>query len=230
MVRYINRFWYIVPLLLLCLMGYSCGVYKKDMFVTGGREEMIRNAVIDFIHSERSLLSQGEVFYVFTEMKCPDSISVYVLKEVNKITLIVSVIDRSSLKIEQEETSFGERVITLDTVRNKPIIIVDFLKDGDKKSIWFDPDAVTISYRAFPDHYFEWKDKLFFWYDEKDNNLIEKKGDVINAMYRHHYVDTLVWCYWPETVLDDSPKAKQYLFCDENLTRFSKKTIHGGLR
>lgn len=218
---------YIVLCFFLWSIGYSCGTSGIGLFVSGGRDEMIRNAISDFIRSERSLLSKSDVFHVFTEMKCPDSIYVYVLGDNdNKVSLIVDIIDESQLQFEQEGTSIGERIITIDTVQKKPIMIVDYYDDGRKKSIWFDQRAVTLSYRAFPDHYYEWQNKLFFWFDKVTGPQNEKKEDVIDVMYRHHYVDTLVWCYWPGTI-NDAPEGERYLFYDKNLTHFSKKRIRG---
>lgn len=223
-----NRISSLILLFILCSNGFSCKSYRNGMFVSGGRDEMIQNAIIDFVHTEQSVLHKSEMFHVFTEGKSQDSVYVYIIgDDDNLVPLIVDVIDKSAIKVESKESSTGERIITLDSLSNKTILIVEFLKNGDKQSIWFDKDAVTLSYRAFPDHFYEWDNKVFFWFNEVPDSGLENKDAVIEAMYRHHYVDTMVWCYWPEVWVNDAYDGKRYLFNDKNLTRFSKETIHG---
>ena len=195
------------------LLLFSCATYRQEMYSDGGMEEMFRNAVIDFVHTEDRLLKKDDFFHVFLL----DSKNVCIIGDNNKTPLIIEVPDRSNVVSKWSENG----VIVSDSLQNRTIISVDWSQSKDNPRIWFDEDAVRKSYRAFPDEIYEHGEKLFFWnlYPRPQAISIE----IIEALYRHNYVDTLVdKAFWPNDMIDDGKKGVVYSFSNSDLRRFKK--------
>ena len=196
----------------------SCSSYRQEMFSVGGNEEKVHNAILDFVHTKKRLLKEDDYFFVFSD---PRDSSVVIMGDENKISLIVDVPDWSVVHIKWNMES--KTMTAIDTVRKKTIIVIDMSNSEDHPRIWFDEDAVNKSYRAFPDRIEEHNGKLFYWYTDPRPSFID--NDVIEVIYRHDYVDTLVErMFWPNHVIDDEKKGIKYSFFENELTSYRKKT------
>lgn len=187
----------------------------RRLFASGGKEEMIQNAIWDFIYKEHRLMQQDNVFHVFID---PNDSTTVIIKgdNANKIPLIVDLID----SIPVSYLFFDNGVIVLNRVSNTPILSV--LTSGESKSskIWFDETAVSKSYRAFPDNVFEYRNKLFFWFLD---SIKQKNEDIIKVVYNYHFVDTLT-PFNGNAIIDDAKEGMAYSFSNNDLRKYTKKT------
>ena len=183
----------------------------------GGIEEKYYNAIVDFIHTEPKLLRNEDYFHVFLGS---DDSSIIVMGDSNKVPLIIEIPDVYSIRFVREEN----KMIALDTAQNKVISVVDYSSDKHPK-IWFEEDSVKQSYRAFPNGVVEYHDKLFYWFSTLGDNSIDKH--VIDVLYSHNYVDTLVdKMYWPDFVIEDKKEGVMYKFSNKDFRHYKKKHIH----
>lgn len=177
---------------------------------------MIQNAVIDFIHTENRLLQSNSCFHVFTT----DSQTVVIIGDENKVSLIVDIKKEIPHIVRRDVNERGRNIIVDSNGRT--IMSIDYSEDKYHPKIWFDEGMVDISYRAFPDKLLEYKDKLFFWFS--DNRPAEVDERIINTLYNHHYVDTLVmFDFWPG-MIDDERRGKVYYFDKDDLRKYKKRT------
>ncbi len=195
------------------LLLFSCATYRQEMYSEGGMEEMFRNAVIDFVHTEDRLLRKDDFFHVFLL----DSQKVCIIGDNNKTPLIIEVPDRSNIVYQWSENG----VVVSDSVLNRTIISVDWSRSEENPRIWFDENAVRKSYRSFPDGVYEHGEKLFFWNLNPRPQAIDT--DIVETLYRYNYVDTLVdKAFWPHDVIDDGKKGIVYSFPYSDLRVFNK--------
>ena len=218
----------IITILFIGTMCYfSCGTFRQSLYSEGGNQEMIYNAITDFIHYEKSTLKKYNCFHVLVDNVDSMSKRVWVLADdENKVSLIVDIKDMSHISFITEETEMGERTITFDSLSNNPIMIVDYSKTNEVVKIWFDEEAVTKSYRAFPDEVFEWGDNIFFWWrvDGENENERHINNKVIETLYKHNYVDTSVWCSGGK-IINECPRGKKYYFNERDIRIYRKKSI-----
>lgn len=180
---------------------------------------MYHNAIIDFINTETTLLQKDQFFHLFKAEQ--DERTVYIVGDANKVSFIVDTKDRSAIVFRVE----GSKWIARDTVNGKDIVVVDGTRSEAHPNIWFDSDAVNVSYRAFPDHVFEHCGKLFYWYDNKEDRC--PKPEIINKLYQYHYVDTLIsFMYWPDVSIDDGKTVVSYTFPREDMRQYKKRKSH----
>lgn len=205
---------FILQVLLIPIV--SCSRWRQELFHKGGTEEMIQNAVIDFIHTENRLLQNNSCFHVFTT----DSQTVVIIGDENKVSLIVDIKKEITHIVRRDVNERGSNIIVDSNGRT--IMSLDYSEDKYHPKIWFDEGMVDISYRAFPDKLLEYKDKLFFWFS--DNRPAEVDERIINTLYNHHYVDTLVmFDFWPG-MIDDERRGKVYYFDKDDLRKYKKRT------
>ncbi len=94
--------------------------------------------------------------------------------------------------------------------------------DGEK--LYPTPEnKIGTNYPYFPTDYFEYKGKLFYWYDSTKyvtEELIKvlSKYDLIDSLN----VDSIVAI--PTLFIDDAKKAVDYYFCRNNLLKYKKVT------
>lgn len=209
---------YLIAWSIFLLTCFSCASYRDQFYTVGGIDERYYNAIIDFIHSEPKLLKKDNAFHVFLD---PRDSSIIVMGDSNKVHLIIEIPDWSSISLLHEDAI----MIAKDTARNKTIVIIDYSHSDNHPRIWFDEESVNKSYRAFPDDIIEYQGKVFYWNHSPRRQTLSE--DVIDAMYRHHYVDTLVnHIFWPDDVIDDGRVGVQYLFSKKNIKYFKKNYTH----
>lgn len=193
----------------------SCNIFRHELYTKGGREEMFHNAIIDFIHTEHRLLQESSAFHVFSNPD--DSCEVFVFGEnYNKVNLIAEIKDNKNIIVETAESGATS---VIDTIIGKVVMTISDSDSKNKPSVWFDENAVDISYRSFPDGVFEYGDKLFFWFNDSTG---PKRHEIIETVYRHNFVDTLVFLNWPYAI-DDSRVGIKYVFHHPDLRVYKKR-------
>jgi hypothetical protein len=126
---------YILMLTSFLLLA-SCGSFKKELFQTGGKEEAVKNAILDFSNTS-SLYKKDTVFSVSFQ----DPLYRMVLEKVD---------DGNSKWIEDKAY--------------EGIIGVNVSADNNK--IFFPEDAKIGSKGKLPSRYIEKDGKLFYWWDD----------------------------------------------------------------
>ena len=211
--------------LLLCFS--SCVSFRKDLYSSGGESEMIHNAIVDFINTEKRLLNKHDLFCVQYDSLGTSLHKVCIFEyDEKRFSLIVKIRNETNIRVETRVTDTRETFISTDTVLNKPVMIVNFTPEDELESIWFDEDLVIKSYDLFPDCIYEWEDNIFFWdYSKSIKNSDRQVDDkIIELLYRKHYVDTSVWCYNSDFFSEDVV-GKMYLFDNKDLKSFKKERI-----
>lgn len=198
----------------------SCATYRKEMQRFGNTDDLIQNAIIDFVNTENSLMKQDDYFHVFKDEL--DSCTITIIGAPNKIPLILEAKHPETMVVDYKDKIF----IARETLRDVEIITVDFTRSGDSPKIWFREDAVDISYMAIPDHVVESHGKLFFWYGTSNQQIHDSTA--LQLLFDYKYVDTLVQhMYWPDMIIDDGKQGVSYTFPDADLMRYRKqKTRH----
>ena len=217
----------IIVLISLFLWYVSCATFRQEMYVVGGESEMIHNAVLDFVNTEKRLLHKHNLFCVQYDSIDPFQKRVCIYEDdKSRFSLMVELLDWSNIKVYFRETDLGKTIVSIDTVLNKPAMIVSFTATEELQSIWFDESLVKQSYDAFPDAILEWEDNVFYWtYSDSDNNPVRHINEkIIESLYLHHYVDTNVWCYW-SGFLSEYIEGKEYLFTNNDLRKYNKRSI-----
>ena len=204
----------------------SCATFRQEMYASGGESEMIHNAIVDFVNTEKRMLNKHNLFCVQYDSIDTLLKRVCIFEDDNhRFSVMVDLLDWTHIKVFTKETDIGESIITMDTALNKPALIVSLTAADELQRIWFNDDLVKKSYVAFPDAILEWGDNVFYWtYSNSENNPKRHKNDsIIESLYRHHYVDTNAWCYW-SGVLSEDVVGRVYLFKDKDLRKYKKKS------
>lgn len=200
------------------MVAVSCSSFRALQYKEGGREAMIYNSIIDFSNTENKLLKQDRCFFVFFDENNPQTI--YVGGDKNKASLIIESKEPSldkakwidSLTLRVDNALYGDEIITIDMKHSEV-----------HPKISFNKEAVSISYRGFPNRILEIDGKLFFWHDKLGGDPSEK---VIQTLYEYDYVDTLVQnLFFPDNVIDEGKICVSYTYNREDLSHYVKKTI-----
>jgi len=130
-----NRYISILLLTTFFLME-SCGSFKKELFQTGGKEEAIKNAILDFSNTS-SLYKKDTVFSVSFQ----DPLYRMVLERID---------DGNSEWVEGKPY--------------KGVIGISISADENK--IFLPKDAKVGSKGKLPSRYVEKEGKLFYWWDD----------------------------------------------------------------
>ncbi len=189
------------------------------MLATGGMDARIHNAVTDFAKTEKRLMEKDVFFHVYWDDK--DSSTINIIGDSNKFPLIIEPQDTSSFSVQWN--SERNTITGRDTIKNNDIIIVKMTNSEENPLIYYDSLFVNLSYRAFPDHLVQINEVYFFWFS---HSVASVDSDIIQTLYQHNQVDTLVaFMFWPNNVIDDGKAGVSYSFPSSNLTKFRKRRI-----
>jgi hypothetical protein len=204
-----NRY-FLIFLLLLC----GCSTLKESMVVNGNKDDAIKNAIFDFIHTESKLLKDDKTFFIHTE-NVEGYIGVRIMGDPNKISLIVDIVDNIKNNTIVR-VGVSNSISVIDTIDNDTVYQII---GEDNPVIWLNKNKVSVSYRAFPTGVMERNGKLFFWYDETQSVT----DTIINTLYKYNFVDTMIVnMYIPDRIINDAKKGADYYFCKDNLSKYKK--------
>lgn len=189
---------YLSLLTLLVLLG-SCGAFKKELAQTGGQNEAIQNAILDFSNTS-GLYKKDTVFSVSFQ----NPLYRMVLEETE---------DGNGRWVEGQPYD-GIVAVSIGADYNK-MLLTDSTKVGNKDV-------------KLPTRYIEKDGKLFYWWDD-DYPLTQKTLDILDKydLLLNDDMDGVVEFY--NFTTNDDRKGVHYYFCKNDLTKYKKETTNKGI-
>lgn len=182
-------------------------------------DESYFTAINDFVHKEKRLLRDNDLFAVIASEGDPSK-EIIIIGEDNKPCLQIEPKGNTvTFRIDED----NDTVFYYDTLTSQNVIVISEWS-SEHPSIWADDSNVVINYSAFPTIVFEYEGKLFYW----DNATKSLSEQTINTLQAFNQVDTIVLPVLPirpDAVINDGKPYVRYVFSDNDPTRFKKYRV-----
>ncbi|NCT19376.1 MAG: hypothetical protein COZ75_06690 [Flavobacteriaceae bacterium CG_4_8_14_3_um_filter_34_10] len=196
----IKNYFHILMILICTLLTItSCKSYKAKLIPTGGNNDAIKNAIIDFSNTNQ-IYRKNRVF----------SVNVY-----DTLYRLVLVKSKDNYSYKRGKFYEGITAVTfIPLLSGDKLLLTSEAKVGSKVS-------------KLPSRFIEIDERLFYWWD-KDYPLTQDALDIYSK-YNLLQDDEGGVIQLPDFTIDDSQKGVDYYFCKNNLLNFKKVTTKTGI-